>query len=118
MHVLAYSSFIHVLQTSVNKTLIAAFVIVFAENLSRKSSTTVSLSFTFDNRFANFANDGSLKTSYYSCSHTDVNKNIAWFQVDLGEPYSINNVKLYYRKEGKFICNEKSVQKQEPQNEL
>lgn len=70
------------------------FVIVFAENLSRKSSTIVSLSSTFGNRFANFANDGSPTTSHL----TDVNKHIVWFEVDLGEPYSINNFKLYYRK--------------------
>lgn len=69
-------------------------VIVFAENLSRKSSTIVSLSSTFGNRFANFANDGSPTTSPL----TVVNKNIVWFEVDLGEPYSINNFKLYYSK--------------------
>lgn len=69
-------------------------VIAFAENLSRKSSTIVSLSSTFGNRFANFANDGS-PTTYHL---TVVNKNIVWFEVDLGEPYSINNFKLYYSK--------------------
>lgn len=68
-------------------------MIIFAENLSRKSSTIVSLSSTFGNRFANFANDGSPTTSHL----TDVNKNIVLFEVDLGEPYSINNFKLYYR---------------------
>lgn len=78
-----------------------SFVIIFAENLSRKSSTIVSLSSTFGNRFANFANDSSPTTSHL----TDVNKNIVWFEVDLGEPYSINNFKLYYRKKG--ISNKK-----------
>lgn len=78
-----------------------SFVIVFSENLSQKSSTIVSLSSTFGNRFANFANDSSPTTSHL----TDVIKNIVWFEVDLGEPYSINNFKLYYRKKG--ICNNK-----------
>lgn len=76
-------------------------MIVFAENLSRKSSTNVSLSSTFGNRFANFANDGSPTTSHL----TDVNKNKVLFEDDFGEPYSINNFKLYYRKKG--ICNKK-----------
>lgn len=80
-----------------------SFVIVFAENLSRKSSTYVSLSSTFGNRFANFANDGSPTTSHL----TDVNKNKVLFEDDLGEPYSINNFKLYYRKKG--ICNKKKI---------
>lgn len=70
------------------------FVIVFAVNLSPKSSTIVSLSSTFGNRFSNFANDGSPTTSHL----TVVNENIVWFEVDLGEPYSINSFKLYYRK--------------------
>lgn len=76
---------------------------VFAEKLSRKSSTIVSLSSTFGNRFANFANDGS-PTTYHL---TDVNENIVWFEVDLGKPYSINNFKLYYRKKG--ISNKKKI---------
>lgn len=82
-----------------------SFVIVFAENLSRKSSTIVSLSSTFSNRFANFANDGG-PTTYHL---TDVNENIVWFDVDLGEPYSINNFKLYYRKKG-ITNKKKSIQ--------
>lgn len=81
-----------------------SFVIVFAENLSRKSSTIVSFSSTFGNRFANVANDGSSTTSHL----TDVNKNIVWFEVDFGEPYSIDNFKLYYRK--KLFAVKKSIQ--------
>lgn len=80
-------------------------MIVFAENLSRKSSTIVSLSSTFGNRFAKFANDGS-PTKYHL---TDVNKHIVWFEVDLGEPYNINNFKLYYRKKV-FAIKKKSIQ--------
>lgn len=84
-----------------------SFVIVIAENLSRKSSTIVSLSSTFGNRFANFANDGSPTTSHL----TDVNKHIVWFEVDLGEPYSINNFKLYYMYRKKvFAIKKKSIQ--------
>lgn len=50
--------------------------------------------FNLCNRFANFANDGSRTTSHL----TVVNKNIVLFEVDLGEPYSINNFKLYSSK--------------------
>lgn len=81
-----------------------SFVIIFAENLSRKSSTIASLSSTFGNRFANFANDGSPTTSHL----TVVNENIVWFEVDHGEPYSINNFKLCYSKN--VFAIQKSIQ--------
>lgn len=81
-----------------------SFVIVFAENLSQKNSTIVSLSSTFGNRFANFANDGSPTTSHL----TVVNENIVWFEVDHGEPYSINNFKLCYSRN--VFAIQKSIQ--------
>ncbi|XP_056003638.1 multiple epidermal growth factor-like domains protein 6 [Ostrea edulis] len=69
------------------------------ENLSRRSTTTLSQSSTHDDRFAYYANDNDLRTKYARCAHTDANKHIAWFQVDLGKEFSIKNVKVYYRKE-------------------
>nr|XP_034322727.1 multiple epidermal growth factor-like domains protein 10 isoform X2 [Crassostrea gigas] len=70
------------------------------ENLCRKNSTTVLQSSTFVNHKAALAVDGDIRTTDRYCSHTDVNQTVAWFQVDLGKPYSINNVTLYYRKDG------------------
>ncbi|XP_056002221.1 platelet endothelial aggregation receptor 1-like isoform X2 [Ostrea edulis] len=69
------------------------------ENLSRRSTTTLSQSSTHYDRFAYYANDNDLRTNYARCAHTDANKSIAWFQVDLGKEYSIKSVKVYYRKE-------------------
>lgn len=71
------------------------------ENLCRRNSTTVLQSSTFVNHKVALAVDGDLRTTDRYCSHTDVNQTIAWFQVDLGQPYSISNVTLYYRKDGK-----------------
>lgn len=61
----------------------------------------MSQSSTFVSHKATLAIDGDLRTTDHYCSHTDVNKTFAWFQVDLGKPYSISNVTLYYRKDGK-----------------
>lgn len=74
---------------------------LLTENLCRKNSTTVLQSSTFVNHKAALAVDGDIRTTDRYCSHTDVNQTVAWFQVDLGKPYSINNVTLYYRKDGK-----------------
>uniref|UniRef100_K1R071 Scavenger receptor class F member 2 n=1 Tax=Magallana gigas TaxID=29159 RepID=K1R071_MAGGI len=71
----------------------------YTENLCRKNSTTVLQSSTFVNHKAALAVDGDIRTTDRYCSHTDVNQTVAWFQVDLGKPYSINNVTLYYRKD-------------------
>lgn len=78
--------------------------ITYAENLSTRSSTTLLLSSTYVDRTATYANDGNQVTTFSQCSHTDLNKPIAWIQVDLGVSYSISYVALYYRKDGKLVC--------------
>ncbi|XP_065945076.1 scavenger receptor class F member 2 [Magallana gigas] len=74
-------------------------------NLSRRSTTIISLSSTFESYSASKANDGILNTTSIYCSHTDVNQERAWLQVDLGKPYSISSVKIYYRKDDDGISN-------------
>lgn len=80
-----------------------SFVIVFAENLSRKNSTIVSWSSTFGNRFANFANDGSPTTSHL----TDVNTNIVWFWCWSWRTFTVP-ITLNCMIEKKGICNKKN----------
>lgn len=75
----------------------------FTDNLSRRSTTIISLSSTFESYSASKTNDGILNTTSIYCSHTDVNQERAWLQVDLGKPYSISSVKIYYRKDGMNI---------------
>lgn len=76
---------------------------LLTENLCGKNSTTVLQSSTYEDRKETLATDGDLRTNYRYCAHTDVNQTVAWFQVDLGKPYSISNVTLYYRKDGKTL---------------
>lgn len=78
-------------------------LIIVTENLSRRHSTALSLSSRFQTQNAALANDGDHAMFYSKCSHTDENQTIAWLQVDLGEPYSISNVKMYYRNKGEFF---------------
>eukprot|EP00105_Crassostrea_gigas_P039592 XP_019923740.1 PREDICTED: cell death abnormality protein 1 [Crassostrea gigas] len=49
---------------------------------------------------ASIANDGNVHTDELHCAHTERYHQKAWLQVDFGQSYSINNVKIYYRKEG------------------
>lgn len=72
----------------------------FTENLSRRSTSIISVSSNFQSSTPNKANDGNLNTTSIYCSHTDINQTRAWLQVDLGKSYSINSVKIYYRKDG------------------
>ncbi|XP_062610487.1 uncharacterized protein LOC134272254 [Saccostrea cucullata] len=69
------------------------------ENLSRRSTTTLSQSSTYHD--ASRANDGDRNITEKYCAHTaPIYTNRAWFQVDLGKPYSIKSVNIYYRREG------------------
>uniref|UniRef100_A0A8W8P3H3 F5/8 type C domain-containing protein n=1 Tax=Magallana gigas TaxID=29159 RepID=A0A8W8P3H3_MAGGI len=70
------------------------------QNLSERSTTIVSQSSTYLSFTASRANDGNLSTTSDSCSHTGLNKAIAWFQVDLGKQFHLSNVKIHYRKDG------------------
>lgn len=61
------------------------------------------------NQSAALANDGDTDTGYSHCSHTDENQKIAWLQVDLGQPYSIYNVTMYYRHEREFLLHKITI---------
>lgn len=75
-------------------------LVFYTENLSRRPSTTVSQSSTLRDRRARLINDGDFSTLFWKCAHTGYNYSKAWVQVDLGESYAINSVKIYYRMEG------------------
>ncbi|XP_078329713.1 uncharacterized protein LOC144624179 [Crassostrea virginica] len=74
--------------------------VVAFENLSRRNTTIISQSSTYDKNFASLANDGILKTTLDYCGYTQPGYSKAWLQVDLGKRFSLNYVKVYYRKEG------------------
>uniref|UniRef100_A0A8W8P080 Fucolectin tachylectin-4 pentraxin-1 domain-containing protein n=1 Tax=Magallana gigas TaxID=29159 RepID=A0A8W8P080_MAGGI len=69
------------------------------ENLSRRPTTVLTQSSTYHAQTASIANDGDVQTNEQHCAHTAHNHPKAWLQVDFGQSYSINNVKIYYRKE-------------------
>lgn len=68
------------------------------------------LSSIFKTHNASLANDGNTSTNGSLCSHTNVNQNIAWLQVDLGVPCSISNVKMFYREFGEFFHIERQLE--------
>ena len=70
------------------------------ENLSRRGTTILTQSSTYLTNNASLANDGIIKTKEKYCAHTAPGHDKAWFQVDLGKPYNIESVTIYYRKEG------------------
>ncbi|XP_065933952.1 multiple epidermal growth factor-like domains protein 10 [Magallana gigas] len=81
-------------------TLVCFFSGIYCfENLSRRNTTVLELSSTYDGHGVTLANDGDLALKEWYCSHTDPNRPKAWLQVDLGQSYSISNVKIYYRTE-------------------
>lgn len=77
--------------------------ILISENLCKRKTTILGQSSTQHGQGVSFANDGNLDLTYAHCSLTDFNRPRAWFQVDLGIPYSVSNVKIYYRSEGMSI---------------
>lgn len=72
------------------------------ENLSRRPTTVLTQSSTYRTYIASKANDGKVQLILFkfSCAHTAPDRTKAWLQVDLGQSYRINNVKIYYRSEG------------------
>lgn len=72
------------------------------ENLSRKPSTLLTQSTTFQSQGAFLANDGQKSTSYGDCTHTAPNRSSAWLQVDLRKVYTVESVNIYYRNEGSW----------------
>ena len=73
------------------------------ENLSRRNTTLITQSSNYHNLNAKFANDGVNATTYLKCAHTADYHTKAWLQVDLGTPFKIRSVVIYYRKEGKHL---------------
>ena len=72
------------------------------ENLSRRGTTILTQSSTYSpNNTASLANDGNKTTTEKYCAHTATGHDKAWFQVDLGKPYNIDRVTIYYRREGR-----------------
>ncbi|XP_078330695.1 uncharacterized protein LOC144624670 [Crassostrea virginica] len=72
------------------------------ENLSRRRTTRLTQSSTHYGRKASEGNDGVTDTNYVNCAHTTFEKQKAWFQVDLGKSFSIQRIKIYFRKEDKW----------------
>ncbi|XP_078329695.1 uncharacterized protein LOC144624166 isoform X1 [Crassostrea virginica] len=70
------------------------------ENLSRRNTTLITQSSSYHNRNVTLANDGVKATTDFKCAHTALNHAKAWLQVDLGTPFRIRSVVIYYRKEG------------------
>lgn len=75
-----------------------------SENLSRRRTTRLTQSSTHDGRKASEGNDGVTDTNYVNCAQTTFDKQKAWFQVDLGKRFSIQRIKIYFRK-GKGITD-------------
>ncbi|XP_062607703.1 protein draper-like isoform X2 [Saccostrea cucullata] len=75
---------------------------IVTENLCRGKTTTLAQSSTYADNIASRANDGNRRTTEQYCAHTDpsITDARAWFQVDLGKPFSIKSVTIYYRREG------------------
>ena len=78
-------------------------VLFFTENLSRRNTTIITQSSTFDKNVASLANDGVLITTLELCGYTKPGESKAWLQVDLGQAFIITRVKVYYRKEGIYL---------------
>lgn len=74
--------------------------IFLQENLSRRPTAVLTQSSTYATNIASKANDGKVKLDWTVCAHTATNRRKAWLQVDLGQSYGINNVKIYYRNQG------------------
>ena len=55
---------------------------------------------TYNRNHATLANDGVLRTTEAFCAHTEAGHDMAWFQVDFGNRYNIDSVKIYFRNEG------------------
>lgn len=75
---------------------------VLQENLCRRPTTILTQSSTYNVQNASTANDGNVWTDDPHCAHTEANYAKAWLQVDFRESYKINNVKIYYRKDGMY----------------
>lgn len=76
---------------------------LFTENLARKNDTVLTQSSTYSKNNATLANDGYNGTTELNCSHTAPGYDKAWFQVDLRNPYTVESVTIYFRREGNYL---------------
>lgn len=82
-----------------------------AENLSRHPTTSVLQSSTYGSNIATLVIDGDKRTSEKYCAHTEVNQTKAWLQIDLGKPFNIESVKIFYRNEGMYFFIQSEILK-------
>lgn len=82
-----------------------------AENLSRHPTTSVLQSSTYGSNIATLVIDGDKRTSEKYCTHTEVNQTKAWLQIDLGKPFNIESVKIFYRNEGMYFFIQSEILK-------
>lgn len=55
--------------------------------------------------------DGDKRTSEKYCAHTEVNQTKAWLQIDLGKPFNIESVKIFYRNERMYFFIQSEILK-------
>lgn len=66
------------------------------ENLCIRPTTVLTQSSTYQKHDVDFANDRNKRSEARCCARTDDKHPKAWLQVDLGQPFSIKNVQLYF----------------------
>lgn len=71
------------------------FLLLCTENLSRRKTTNLLQSSTYNGHGAALANDGNQDFKELNCSRTYIHQTQTRLQVDLGKPYSISNVRIY-----------------------
>lgn len=77
--------------------LVNMFLSFCTENLSRRKTTNILQISTYQGHEAALADDWNLDFNEPNCSRTNTNQTQTRLQVDLGKPYSLNNVRIYRR---------------------
>lgn len=81
--------------------LVNIFLSFCTENLSRRKTTNILQISTYQGHEAALADDWNLDFNEPNCSRTNTNQTQTRLQVDLGKPYSLNNVRIH-RRDGRF----------------
>lgn len=81
--------------------LVNMFLTFCTENLSRRKTTNLLQISTYQGDEAALADDWDLDSKERNCSRTNTNQTQTRLQVDLGKPYSLNNVRIH-RRDGRF----------------
>lgn len=77
----------------------------WTENLCIRPTTVLTQSSTYQKHDVDFANDRNKRSEARCCARTDDKHPKAWLQVDLGQPFSIKNVQLYFANDGTMKFN-------------